>query len=411
MLYMIVRKIKPEELKRTNELFAIAFEFEMDNTKTADEIYEKSFNNSKSRDDVYCLERWAAFEDDNMTMMSNFIATPFLIQFDGHHCKMVGIGGVATLPQYRRTGGIRACFEAALPSMYESSVDFSYLYPFSTAYYRKFGYEMCCERLRYRIRLSSIPFAQLDGSCYLLEQGHTMKNDIQDIYETWQNKYNMMVINEAYEYEWVNQVNPAKDQTFTYLYKARNGVPKGFMTFVKERQGFEQHLKCTRFFFKDAEGFQGLMNLAYTYSSDHLYITFEIPTDCDITLFLPEWSMGAGSCEIVHCGMVRVVNVMQVLKKARYIGNGSIIIEISDTIIPQNNNRFYVSFVDGKAITVCTTEEQADISLSISQFSRFIAGACDTKAITFLDSINTNTDYSTLARVFYKKPLLITQYF
>ena len=70
--HMIVRKIKPEEIKRTNELFAIAFEFEMDNTKSADEVYQDTLNNPKSRDDVYCLERWAAFEDDNKTMMSNF---------------------------------------------------------------------------------------------------------------------------------------------------------------------------------------------------------------------------------------------------------------------------------------------------------------------------------------------------
>lgn len=407
---MIIRKIKPEELKRTNELFAIAFEFEMDNTKTASQVYEETLN-SNSRDDVYCLERWAAFEDDDITMMSNFIATPFPIHFDGSQCKMVGIGGVATLPQHRRAGGIRACFEAALPSMFNDGVSFSYLYPFSTAYYRKFGYEICCERLRYRIRLSSIRPQPVEGSCYLLEQGHTMLEDIKKIYQTWQYKYNMMVINEDSEYTWICQANPAKDQCFTYVYKTKDGVPKGYMTFIKEKQGYEQHLKCTRFFFTDAEGFKGLMNLVFTYSSDHQYISFEIPTDCDITLLLPEWSMGAGTCEKVYCGMVRVVNVKQVLQMANYRGDGTLIMEIKDSIIPENNHRFFVSFIDGKANEVYITESPADISLDISLFSRFIVGTCDTDAIMYLDSVSLNTNINRLEKIFYKKPLLITQYF
>ena len=79
-------------------------------------------------------------------MMSTFTVSDFTVQFDGSPCQLGGIGGVATLPQYRRRGGIRACFREALPDMYGSGYDFSYLYPFSTAYYRKFGYENCVQK-------------------------------------------------------------------------------------------------------------------------------------------------------------------------------------------------------------------------------------------------------------------------
>ena len=37
---MIVRKINPQELKRTSELFAIAFEFSNDCNKSAEEYFE-----------------------------------------------------------------------------------------------------------------------------------------------------------------------------------------------------------------------------------------------------------------------------------------------------------------------------------------------------------------------------------
>ena len=109
---MIVRKTALEEARRVNELFAICFEMPYTNCPADPE-----------KDDA---THWAAFDEDG-EMMSTFTVSDFTVQFDGSPCKMGGIGGVATLPQYRRRGGIRACFREALPDMYGSGYDFSYL--------------------------------------------------------------------------------------------------------------------------------------------------------------------------------------------------------------------------------------------------------------------------------------------
>lgn len=408
---MIVRKIKPEEFKRTEEIFSIAFESAMDNSKSANEYYQEVISDSQSREAYYWQERWAAFEDDDQTMMSYFVATPFPVHFDKHNCKMIGIGGVATLPQYRRSGGIRACFTAALPDMYAKGASFSYLYPFSTAYYRKFGYEMCCERFQYKILLSAIPNTKLEGSCILVEPDHCYLEDIKKIYETWQNQYNMMVINEDFEYAWVLNSNPAKDQIFTYVYKSKAGIPKGFMTFQLEQNGYERNLKCKRFFFTDREGFQGLLSILHSCCSDHLYATFELPTNLNITPLLPEWSLGAASCQTHYCGMVRVINVKQVLEMASYHGTGSLVIDLQDDYIEQNNGKFLVEFENDRAKNVRTTDTPADISIGISDFSRMIVGACDTSALEYMSTAKIFTDMNSLSKVFYKKPTLITEYF
>jgi len=408
---MIVRKIKPDEVKRTDVLFAIAFECEMDNTNTEEKDYEETTSDPKSRDDKYLGERWAAYQDDNQTMMSYFVAKPYPILFDQQHCTMIGIGGVSTLPQYRRMGGIRGCFEAALPAMYENGVAFSYLYPFSTAYYRKFGYEMCCERLRYQIKLSAIRPFSVAGNCFLVDQEHLMLEDIKQVYEVWQNKYNLMVENEDFEYAWVLSSNPAKDQRFTYVYKSESGVPKGFMTFFKENDTNERNLKCSRFFFTDIEGFQGLMNLLYTCASDHLYVIFELPTDQVITPLIPEWSMGAGKCEKLFCGMVRVVDVAQVLRMAKYRGDGTLVIQIDDAFIPQNNKSFCVNFRDNAARSVDITDAPADISLGIGDFSRLIVGVCDISALDLMESVHIRASIEKISKVFYQKPNLLTEYF
>ena len=123
---MIVRKITKAEEARADELFAIAFEQALDRTKTP------------APEESGRAVQWAAFGPDGQ-MMSTLCVTGFTVNFDGGSYRMGGVGGVATLPQYRRQGGIRACFQAALPDLYQEGFCFSYLYPFSTAYYRRSG--------------------------------------------------------------------------------------------------------------------------------------------------------------------------------------------------------------------------------------------------------------------------------
>ena len=96
---MIVRKIKPEELKRTKELFAAAFEFAYENDKTAREVYEAVLEHPKSREDETPLQKYAAFEDDDKTMTSCLSVNSYEMNFDGNLTKMAGIGGVSSLPQ------------------------------------------------------------------------------------------------------------------------------------------------------------------------------------------------------------------------------------------------------------------------------------------------------------------------
>ena len=84
---MIIRKTRPEEGKRVNTLFAIAFEQPMENGPGE----EPGVTN------------WGAFEGE--TMFSTFAVTDFTQFFDGNQVKMGGIGGVATLPRNEQVPG------------------------------------------------------------------------------------------------------------------------------------------------------------------------------------------------------------------------------------------------------------------------------------------------------------------
>lgn len=409
---MIVRKINSQELKRVQEFCSLAFEYPFKNSElSSEQLLERLTREPHGRQDLYWQSQWAAFEDDDHTMLSTFTVIPYQAHFDGNSMLMMGVGGVATLPQYRKRGGIRLCFEQALPDMYAQGAAFSYLYPFSTTFYRKFGYELACERCRYKLRLSAMPKTPVSGACRLLEPGVMLEDGIRAVYRDWQNRYNLMTIDEDIEYRWVSLANPFRDKEYTYLYQTQDGTPKGFVTYKPVIDEGDRTLECTRFFFTDAEGLHGLLGLLCTLSADHSHITLSLPMEIELGGLLPEWSFGTVRRQLESIGMVRAVDVERVLRMARTRGSGTLAIAITDAQIEQNNDCFGLTFEDGRTTDVRRVSTQPDISLTIQDFSRLICGRYNLSCAQWLPDVALHCDVAKAEKVFYRKPMFITRYF
>ena len=188
-------------------------------------------------------------------------------------------------------------------------------------YYRKFGFEIGCFGKQCQYLLSMIPsFDMKDGYFVLVDESNRKQvlSDVKQLYGAWEVKYNGMIHNEGYEYAFVTESNPYKDQEFTYLYY---------------REG--------------KEGLQGFLALVKTMESDHVQVIFTIPACKTMECLVKEWSMGAFSENQIPLGMVRVVNVERVLKKAAYRGNGQVILGITNSVLPQNNGSYWIRFTNG----------------------------------------------------------------
>ncbi len=395
---MIVRKINSNESTRFNEIFAIAF--------------EQPIENGPAKSENKKIHHLAAFDESNEEMMSTITISDYDINFDDNICKMGGIGGVASLPQYRRQGCIRACFENALQSMYKDGYEFSYLYPFSSNYYRKFGYESCVRKYNVTANLSLLMPQQNLGSFYLADSKNTFLDEVMSIDRVWESSYNMMVRHNKEDYEWLTKSEPAIKQDFTYIYFNENNIAKAYTTFHKEDQSDGRNLICTRFCFIDKDGYNGLMSIFKAFSSDHSFVKFNLPFDSSMQYLMSEWSMGAVNWEVCQAGMVRVINVENVLKKAKYIGTGKAIIKITDKYIKENNDVFTVYFDGGKFTSVERSKVEPDIIIDITTFSALISGVCNfndaKKWFDGLQIINKDIDFE---NIFYSKPLLITEAF
>lgn len=415
---MIVRKIRPEELKRTRELFSVAFDSAYECKQSKEEVYRQVIENPETREDAYPLDKYAAFEDDDETMFSCLSAIRYPMTFDGHRVPMVGIGGVSSLPTHRNRGGIRGCFTAMLPDLYQQGAVFSCLYPFSTSYYRKYGYELHTPADHCEIMLSYLPKLKVGGHSVLVDESNRDKvlPDVKTVYECWQNRYNGMIVNEEWEYRFVTQANPYKTLDFTYVYYKEDGTPAAFLTFRNNKTAEGQKLNCKRFVFTDREGLQGLFALVKTFAADYLSIEMDLPDLAIIEPMFSEWVFGAVKASRRHMGMVRVINVQKALELARYQGSGRITIQVDDAYIEANQGYFTVEFADGKATSVVHTDaaEAAQIHMPINQLSRFLFGTLETEALEWCEDVqfeDTPQNWALLKQVFYRKHCFLMEYF
>lgn len=394
---MIVRRITAGERRRAEEIFSIAFE-------------------TPWQEEAYLTEKYAAFLDDNETMTSCLSILPFSVCFDGETVKMAGIGGVSSLPHYRRTGGVRGCFEKMLPDLYREGYMLSMLYPFSTNYYRKFGYEVWARGARYELALSHIPKLPREGWTLLADSSNREKclEDIRLLTKDWERRYNGMVELTGREYAFVTEADPYRKQEFVYIHYNAQGAPAGYMVCRKEKNGQEQRLVCSRFVFRNREGIQGLLTLAKSMQADHRSIVFTLPSSIRPDPLIDEWSLGAFRRSDASLGMVRIVNVGAALQAARYRGSGRLSLEASDGQIPENNGVFTVCFEEGKAVSVVRDSvEKAAICMEISEFSRFLMGAADVSALAYSRRVSgcSQEDMGRLGQIFYEKPCFLTEYF
>ena len=192
-------------------------------------------------------------------------------------------------------------------------------------------------------------FDMKDGYFVLVDESNRKQvlSDVKQLYGAWEVKYNGMIHNEGYEYAFVTESNPYKDQEFTYLYYRGSGKPSAYFTIHKEMRNEGQIVVCTRLVYAGKEGLQGFLALVKTMESDHVQVLFTFPACKTMECLVKEWSMGAFSENQIPLGMVRVVNVERVLKKAAYRGNGQVILGITNSVLPQNNGSYWIRFTNG----------------------------------------------------------------
>lgn len=401
---MILRILTEEEQYKEAINSAVAFETPLDYKAIENGTYEQKIIPPVNG---YETSTFGAFDDDDVTLYGSIGAYPYVVRYDGHEVMMRGIGNVATLPSYRRKGAISQCFHQMLQDSYEQGYLFSYLYPFSRAYYRKFGYGCNLANHIWTIYFKGWKPYKTKGRVELLlpEDSHDILNEV---YANAMKSYNLSVVRQEHDYAYYKERDTFHHRRYAYVWYNEEGIPKAYLIFRKETNDGKTIMDCTHTFASkndfvvvDAQGFQGIMDFASTFANDYDGIQFALPSDMHIEGLIHEANYT--KCERVLSGMVRVIRVEDVLKYSRYRGSGTISICIEDEYCIENNGTFTITFVNGQCENVEKSQEDYTAKMNIATFSELIVGTYESVASCYNLDLIIGRESDDLGNIFYRK--------
>ncbi len=401
---MFARKLVPSEFWEARRAMAVAFEGVFEQEK---ELEKAKTDKADPKEDLY-----GASLTEGGPLVASIVINNKVSRFDGHLVKMGGVGSVATLPANRRGGAIRACMELALREMYQNGYALSHLYPFSTAYYRQFGFAPAAQGFRWKVKLADLKrLPNVGGTVRQLFYGDDL-SPLRDIYNRMYGNINFSCSRDVFDRELENG-KPLADRRWIFLWENGDGKSSGFM--VCSRVGdtlvcYPNFGLCNAFLFTDAAALVGLLNFVYTsFIANFESIEFSVPANIDLTALLPELS------DMVYKpilnGMARAVNVETLLKLCRCRGEGRLVLRVTDGILPENDGTFSLRFAPGEENRVERAGEEPDVCLDVGDLAVLLGGARDTSSLAFAPSVTVMNPNAPLAQVFYRKPCYVLDLF
>ncbi len=343
-------------------------------------------------------------------LVSALRVIPYVVTFDGKPVDMGGIASVITSPEYRNRGSMRLLLTDTLKKMYERGQYVSYLYPFSAGFYRKFGYDMLCEKVDWDIPMEFIrqePHGKI--KCY--EDTDSCKATVKRIYETFSKNFNMCILR-ADGLSWKSffeKVQPYKTDIFGYIHEGANG-PDAYVFYKRVLSEKDSVMEVIGSAFTSAEALRGLLAFLGTFRSHAAHIVITLPPSVDVTFMLCELNLHGSNVkrETKYSGMARVVNVAEVLKRAKYTGSGTVTIKVTDEQCGWNNQIFKLDFDEAgsqTSVSVCEPHTAPDAEMHIREFTALIFGRYDLSHVAYLDGVKINGNEAALRKVFYKKDI------
>lgn len=273
---------------------------------------------------------------------SGMVIHSYDVWFDGAVVKATGVGGVASLPESRGSGGIRKIFEALLPEWYRDGITFSILYPFSHEFYRQFGYELVQKEYCYRIPVGSFKVFPHNAAARKV----TSHEELENIAEIFGRRNNLYIRRKDTQWHRVSK-DPLKDQRFTYAIG-----DEAFFSYVTEKPASGRYtLKIKDLAFRDEKALRNLLGFLYTFRSQYETIELSLPASVPLMHMIPECY--DVELNVGQHGMGRIVNVSRALRQMRYpSGTGRFTVYVTDPQIAENSGVYRISYSEGKATSV-----------------------------------------------------------
>ncbi|PFD60986.1 GNAT family N-acetyltransferase [Bacillus thuringiensis] len=314
--YMNVIRLKEDRFKEALRLSEYAFQY-----KVEEERLQQQLTKMKESHEIYGI-----MEGEDLAAKLHLI--PFHIYIGEEKFKMGGVAGVATYPEYRRSGYVKELLQHSLQTMKKNGYTVSMLHPFAVSFYRKYGWELCANLLVCQMTKSDLVMKkQVNGTVKRFnKENHS--EEVEKIYEVFAERFSGMLVRD--EKWWLQAVY---DDLTLAIYYEENKTAAGYMLYKIENS----KMTVEEFVPLHNEARNGLWNFICQHDSMIKELEMTISENEPLLYTLQEPRVKA---EIKPYFMGRIVDVEQFLKQYELNWNNvqqEVILHITDSFAPWNN--------------------------------------------------------------------------
>ncbi|UCH79100.1 MAG: GNAT family N-acetyltransferase [Candidatus Coatesbacteria bacterium] len=292
--------------------------------------------------------------------------------------KMGGVSCVATAPQFRGRGHVRALMQAAFEEMRRRGTGVSMLRPFRESFYERFGYVTAnadsrvtfpTEALGHWLRREAAP-----GWTTTPVPAREVIAEIQDF---WRGKalpryHGLIDLPEASEAEWREWV---KDKVATFA--TSNGDRRGFALFKKTGYGHHGKLECSQFLWAEPEARDLLLQFLARHRDQIASVELRLPCDTPFQQWLQDVSRPF-QIETFHLPwMVRVMDAPAALAGLPAEAAGEVAVEVVDEQCDWNTG-VYLLRSDGGRLAVEKIGAEPAVRMDVKALSALAYGTLPT---------------------------------
>lgn len=369
-------------------------------------FHSRMENPEEARDKVEhdAAEHWGAFTAEGV-LAARVIDNPFSLNIDGTAVTGGGIGGVATLPEYRNMGAIQAIFQSLLPDAYNRGEVISILRPFNHSFYRKQGYEAIPWRNCFELTPHILTEYRFNGKAVQWNNGDPAEDYLR-LYQDFCRNYNCSVNRNADVMRSKMQFsNLLAERKFSYLLY-QDGIPKAYIIFQDVRHDPAAILKTEEVAWSDRDGFLSILGFLSRLSSDYGTIRLNLPAGIDLINILHSVHSDDVKLEPEHDFMVRVINAERLLQIISKPADCDFTIQVLDDILPENNRTWRVT-----QDSVLPTDAAPDMTAGIRVLAQIALGGISIEEACLREDFNLNGKEEMIRRVFIRKPIWMAEHF
>ncbi|HFJ9429719.1 GNAT family N-acetyltransferase [Bacillus cereus] len=347
---MNVIQLKEDKFREALRLSEYAFQYKVD-----EERLQQQLTKMKESHEIYGI-----MEGKDLAAKLHLI--PFHIYIGKEKFKMGGVAGVATYPEYRRSGYVKELLQHSLQTMKKDGYTVSMLHPFAVSFYRKYGWELCANLLVCHLTKSDLVMKkQVNGTVKRFNK-ENHPEEVEKLYETFAEHFSgMLVRNEKW---WLQAVY--EDLTLA-IYYDENKSAAGYMLYKIENY----KMTVDEFVPLHNEARNGLWNFICQHDSMIKELEMTVSENEQLLYTLQEPRV---KTEIKPYFMGRIVDVEQFLKQYELNWNNvqqEVILHITDSFAPWNNVSVRLANYE-----IAIIEEPMDkgIKLDINALSTILLG-------------------------------------